>query len=188
MQVRADPGTVLKLRCLFLKMRSLLEVPLLRMGQARSPSLAVTSRVYSSALVAFSCRLLQASTSATRKLSPAVHFSIYMTVQCAPLFPHPHQKVIRARYGDRRPSPPVLAQVVPETVGALLDQMVVLRSQRMRALPARIERNALREHAQPQQRAQLAALARRIAAFAEGMRAMEKCALGAHAYLFNGLT
>jgi len=50
---------VLKLRCLFLKMRSLLEVPLLRMGQARSPALAATSRVYSSALVAFSRRLLQ---------------------------------------------------------------------------------------------------------------------------------
>ena len=75
-------------------------------------------------------------------------------------------------------------QVVPETVGALLDQMVVLRSQHMRALPPRVERNALREHAQPQQRAQLAALARRIAAFARGMRAMEKCALGARAHLF----
>lgn len=66
------------------------------------------------------------------------------------------------------------AQVVPETVGSLLDEMVVLRSQRMRPLPARIDRAALREHAQLQQRAQLAALARRIAAFAEGMRAMEK--------------
>ena len=60
-QVRGDPGTVLKLRCLFLKLRSLLEVPLLRMGQARSPALAATSRVYSSTLVAFSRRLLQAS-------------------------------------------------------------------------------------------------------------------------------
>lgn len=59
-QVRGDPGTVLKLRCLFLKLRSLLEVPLLRVGQARSPALVPTSRVYSSALVAFSCRLLQA--------------------------------------------------------------------------------------------------------------------------------
>ena len=58
-QVRADPGAVLKLRCLFLKLRSLLEVPLLRLGQARSPALAPTSRVYSSALVAFSRRLLQ---------------------------------------------------------------------------------------------------------------------------------
>ena len=32
-QVRADAGVVLKLRCLFVKMRSLLEVPLLRLGQ-----------------------------------------------------------------------------------------------------------------------------------------------------------
>ena len=67
-------------------------------------------------------------------------------------------------------------QVVPETVGALLDQMVVLRSQRMKPLPARIDKGSLREFAQPEQAAQLAALARRIAAFAEGMRAMEKCA------------
>ena len=63
-QVRADPGAVLKLRCLFLKLRSLLEVPLLRMGQARSPAAAPTSRVYSSALVAFSRRLLQVCTPA----------------------------------------------------------------------------------------------------------------------------
>ena len=66
-------------------------------------------------------------------------------------------------------------QVVPETVGGLLDQMVVLRLQRMKPLPARVDKAALREYAQPEQRAQLAALARRIAAFAEGMRAMEKC-------------
>lgn len=58
-QVRSDPRTVLKLRCLFIKMRSLLEVPLLRLGQARAPAVAATSRVYSSALLAFSRRLLQ---------------------------------------------------------------------------------------------------------------------------------
>jgi len=68
-------------------------------------------------------------------------------------------------------------QVVPESVGALLDQMVVLRSQHMKPLPVRIDKSSLREFAQPEQGAQLAALARRIAAFAEGMRAMEKCAL-----------
>jgi hypothetical protein len=36
-QVQADPGVVMKLRCLFMKMRSLMEVPLLRLGQARPP-------------------------------------------------------------------------------------------------------------------------------------------------------
>ena len=68
-QVRADPGAVLKLRCLFLKLRSLLEVPLLRMGQARSPGLAPTTRVYSSALVAFSRRLLQVPSRSVRSPS-----------------------------------------------------------------------------------------------------------------------
>jgi WASH complex subunit strumpellin len=62
-QVKNDPGTVLKLRCLFIKMRSLLEVPLLRLGQARSPALPAVSRVYSSALLAFSRRLLQVTIS-----------------------------------------------------------------------------------------------------------------------------
>ena len=67
-------------------------------------------------------------------------------------------------------------QVVPETVGALLDQMVVLRSQRMKPVPARIEKAALREFGQQAQRAELAMLESRIAAFAQGMRAMETCA------------
>ena len=67
-------------------------------------------------------------------------------------------------------------QVVPETVGALLDQMVVLRSQRMKPMPARIDRAGLREFGQQAQRAELATLASRIAAFAQGMRAMETCA------------
>ena len=67
-------------------------------------------------------------------------------------------------------------QVVPETVGALLDQMVVLRSQRMKPVPARIDRAGLREFGQQAQRAELAMLASRIAAFAQGMRAMETCA------------
>ena len=67
-------------------------------------------------------------------------------------------------------------QVVPETVGALLDQMVVLRSQRMKPVPARIDKAGLREFGQQAQRAELAMLASRIAAFAQGMRAMETCA------------
>lgn len=57
----------------------------------------------------------------------------------------------------------------------LLDQMVVVQSQRMRPLPPRVDKAALRDYAQLQQRSHLAALAHRIAAFAEGMRAMEKC-------------
>ncbi len=67
-------------------------------------------------------------------------------------------------------------QVVPATVGDLLDQMVVVTSARMTPLPPRLDVGRLREAAQLPQRAQLAALAHRIAAFAEGMRAMEKCA------------
>lgn len=62
-------------------------------------------------------------------------------------------------------------------VGDLLDQMVVVASTRMTPLPPRLEVARLREAAQLPQRAHLAALAHRIAAFADGMRAMEKCAV-----------
>ena len=61
-------------------------------------------------------------------------------------------------------------------MGDLLDQMVVVTSARMTPLPPRLDVARLREAAQLPQRAQLAALAHRIAAFADGMRAMEKCA------------
>lgn len=61
-------------------------------------------------------------------------------------------------------------------MGDLLDQMVVVASTRMTRLPPRLEVARLREAAQLPQRAHLAALAHRIAAFADGMRAMEKCA------------
>jgi hypothetical protein len=72
---------------------------------------------------------------------------------------------------------PWLTQVVPATLGDLLDQVVVLQSQRMQPLPARVDKAQLRDLAQLPERSQLAALAHRIAAFAEGMRAMEKCVL-----------
>lgn len=70
----------------------------------------------------------------------------------------------------------LIVQVVPATVGDLLDQMVVVASMRMTPLPPRLEVARLRDAAQLPQRAHLAALSHRIAAFAEGMRAMEKCA------------
>lgn len=56
-----------------------------------------------------------------------------------------------------------------------MDQIVVVQSQRMQPLPPRVDKAQLRDFAQLPQRSQLAALAHRIAAFADGMRAMEKC-------------
>ena len=68
-------------------------------------------------------------------------------------------------------------QVVPQSVGELLDALVQARGAAgLGALPARVERGSLRHHARPAERARVAALSARVAAFADGMRAMEKCA------------
>eukprot|EP00884_Botryococcus_braunii_P002738 jgi/Botrbrau1/12465/Bobra.0169s0012.2 len=57
--VRGDAGVLVKLRALFVKLRSLLEVPLLRLGQARDPALLPVSSFYSSLLQAYARHMLQ---------------------------------------------------------------------------------------------------------------------------------
>lgn len=59
MQVRVDPAAVLKLRCVFLKLRSGLELPLLRVDQAGDSAGAALTRYYSSALLAYVRKVLQ---------------------------------------------------------------------------------------------------------------------------------
>ena len=54
-----DPAAVLKLRCVFLKLRSGLELPLLRVAQAGDPAAAALTRYYSSALLAYVRKVLQ---------------------------------------------------------------------------------------------------------------------------------
>ena len=62
-QVRTDPKAVLKLRCLFLKLRSMLELPLLRIGQDKSPATGRVADFYSASLLAYVRRVLQARAS-----------------------------------------------------------------------------------------------------------------------------
>ncbi|CAK9191029.1 unnamed protein product [Sphagnum troendelagicum] len=52
-RVHAEPFTVLKLSCLFLKLRSILDIPLLRISQCGSVDLFSVSEFYSSELVAY---------------------------------------------------------------------------------------------------------------------------------------
>ena len=59
LQVRTDPKAVLKLRCLFLKLRSMLELPLLRIGQDKSPAAARVADFYSASLLIYVRRVLQ---------------------------------------------------------------------------------------------------------------------------------
>jgi len=50
---------VLKLRCVFLKLRSGLELPLLRVAQAGDPAAPALTRYYSSALLAYVRKVLE---------------------------------------------------------------------------------------------------------------------------------
>jgi WASH complex subunit strumpellin len=59
--VRSDPRAVLKLRCVFLKLRSGLELPLLRAAQAGDAAVAPLQRYYSSALLAYVRKVLEVS-------------------------------------------------------------------------------------------------------------------------------
>lgn len=52
-RIHAEPLTVLKLSCLFLKLRSILDIPLLRISQSGSMDLYSVSEYYSSELVAY---------------------------------------------------------------------------------------------------------------------------------------
>ncbi|KAL3702168.1 hypothetical protein R1sor_020190 [Riccia sorocarpa] len=52
-RIRGEPFTVLKLQCLFLKLRSILDIPLLRISQCNSSDLLSVTEYYSSQLVIY---------------------------------------------------------------------------------------------------------------------------------------
>lgn len=52
-RIRKDPQCVLKLRCLFLKLKSVLELPLLRISQIGSPDVYSVGEFYSQELVGY---------------------------------------------------------------------------------------------------------------------------------------
>ena len=59
LQERSAVSPALKLRCVFLKLRSGLELPLLRVAQAGDPAAATLQRYYSSALLAYVRKVLE---------------------------------------------------------------------------------------------------------------------------------
>ncbi|PRP74057.1 hypothetical protein PROFUN_08681 [Planoprotostelium fungivorum] len=58
-RIKKDPWSVLKLRATFLKLTSILQMPLVRINQAESPDLVSVSEYYSSILVAFVRKVLE---------------------------------------------------------------------------------------------------------------------------------
>jgi WASH complex subunit strumpellin len=57
-RLAADPAAVHRLRCLFLKLRTMMELPLLRPGQAASPDVFALSQFYSGLLVDYAADVL----------------------------------------------------------------------------------------------------------------------------------
>lgn len=57
--IQEDPGTLPRLQCWFLKLRSVLELPLLRLGQVGSKDLYPVSQFYSSELVEYISSVLE---------------------------------------------------------------------------------------------------------------------------------
>ncbi len=57
--IKRDPANVLKLRAIFVKLSSILMVPLVRINQANSPDLASVSQYYTEKLEAFVRRVLE---------------------------------------------------------------------------------------------------------------------------------
>eukprot|EP01116_Phalansterium_solitarium_P008575 TRINITY_DN22505_c0_g1_i1.p1 TRINITY_DN22505_c0_g1~~TRINITY_DN22505_c0_g1_i1.p1 ORF type:complete len:1148 (-),score=576.86 TRINITY_DN22505_c0_g1_i1:152-3595(-) len=58
-RIRRDPSSVIKLRATFLKLCSILQLPLIRINQCRSPDLVSVSEYYSGELVAFVRKVLE---------------------------------------------------------------------------------------------------------------------------------
>lgn len=58
-RIKKDPGLIIKIRSTFLKLASMLELPLVRISQAKSTDIVSVSQYYSSELVAFVRRTLE---------------------------------------------------------------------------------------------------------------------------------
>jgi WASH complex subunit strumpellin len=72
--VRSDPRAVLKLRCVFLKLRSGLELPLLRAAQAGDAAAAPLQRYYSAALLAYVRKVLEVRPAPQFRLLPLMPY------------------------------------------------------------------------------------------------------------------
>ncbi|KAK9819738.1 hypothetical protein WJX72_001772 [[Myrmecia] bisecta] len=125
--VRSNPAAVGQLRFLFIKVRRVLDVPLLRISQANSPALAETAHHYSEALLAYCTNLLQ---------------------------------------------------VVPSAVFDHLERIAALQTGQMAEMASRVEKDSLRDYAQPEQRAQRARLGANVACLAQGITNMDRIFLG----------
>ena len=126
-RIRRDPFSVLQLRCLFLKLKTVLELPLLRISQIGSPDIYAVGEFYSQELVGY----------------------------------------VRS-----------VVEVIPVSMFAILTRIIAVQTERLRELPTRLEKGALREYAQLPERAQLAEATHQVAVLTQGILAMERTFMG----------
>ena len=69
-------------------------------------------------------------------------------------------------------------QIIPASMFQIIEQIIVLQTQRLRELPTRLDKDKLREFAQLDERHSVARLTHDISTFADGMLAMKKTLLG----------
>ena len=122
-----DPAVVHQLRCLFLKLRTLMELPLLRPGQAASADTFSLSQFYSSLLVDYAASVLE---------------------------------------------------VVPARMFEILTRSIAVHAGKLLELPTRLEKTALKDHAQLEERYALAEATHAVAVFTQGIFAMERTFMG----------
>ena len=126
-RIRLTPHTVLTLRATFLKLSSVLRLPLIRIMEANSDDQESVAEYYSTQLVDYIRKVLQ---------------------------------------------------VIPETMFEILDQIAVLQTSNLKELPQKIEKDAIAEYAQAEDRYTLAKNTHRISVFTEGILAMDATMLG----------
>lgn len=127
-RIHAEPFTVLKLSCLFFKLRSILDIPLLRISQSGSMDLYSVSEYYSSELVAY----------------------------------------VRS-----------VMEIIPVSMFSILNDVIAVQTKQLHELPGRLEKESLRDFAQPEERYKLAKATHRVAVFTQGIMAMKKTFMGA---------
>lgn len=125
--IKRNPAVTSRLRALFLKLASAMEIPLLRINQAHSEDLVSVSQYYSNELIKYI------------------------------------QKVL---------------QIIPEMVFSIVEKIIELQTWGIKEIPARLDKDRLKEYAQLEQRMEVAKLTHSASTFTTGILDMRSTLVG----------
>lgn len=117
--IKREPTLVIKLRAVFLKLASALEIPLLRINQAHSEDLISVSQYYSKELEVYVRKVLQ---------------------------------------------------IIPNMMFEKVARIIEMQTSVLKELPARVEKDKIKEYAQLEERFEFAELTNSISVFSKGNR------------------